>query len=30
LNFDWESGEFDIMIGTDSQNVQTKRITWTK
>lgn len=30
LNFDWESGEFDIMIGTDSQHVQTKRITWTK
>lgn len=30
LNFDWESGEFDIMVGTDSQNVQTKRITWTK
>lgn len=30
LNFDWEGGEFDIMIGTDSQHVQTKRITWTK
>ncbi|MCT2560319.1 glycoside hydrolase family 3 N-terminal domain-containing protein [Chryseobacterium herbae] len=30
LNFDWESGEFDIMVGTDSQNVQTKRITWTQ
>lgn len=30
LNFDWESGEFDIMIGTDSQNVQTKRINWSK
>jgi beta-glucosidase len=30
LNFDWEGGEFDIMIGTDSQNVQTKRINWTK
>ncbi|CAD0225916.1 glycoside hydrolase family 3 C-terminal domain-containing protein [Chryseobacterium sp. D764] len=30
LNFDWESGEFDIMIGTNSQNVQTKRINWTK
>ncbi|KAA2222752.1 glycoside hydrolase family 3 N-terminal domain-containing protein [Chryseobacterium sediminis] len=30
LNFDWESGEFDIMIGTDSQHVQTKRINWTK
>lgn len=30
LNFDWESGEFDIMVGTNSQNVQTKRINWTK
>lgn len=30
LNFDWEGGEFDIMIGTDSQHVQTKRINWTK
>lgn len=30
LNFDWEGGEFDIMIGTDSQHVQTKRINWSK
>ncbi|PQA92912.1 beta-glucosidase [Chryseobacterium shigense] len=30
LNFDWESGEFDIMVGTSSQNGQTKRINWTK
>ncbi|AZA83363.1 beta-glucosidase BglX [Chryseobacterium lactis] len=30
LNFDWEGGEFDIMIGTDSQNLQTKRINWVK
>ncbi len=30
LNFDWEAGEFDIMVGTDSQNVQTKRINWSK
>lgn len=30
LNYDWESGDFDIMIGTDSQNVQTKRITWSE
>lgn len=30
LNFDWEGGEFDIMIGTNSQNVQAKRINWTK
>ncbi|MBB4805328.1 beta-glucosidase [Chryseobacterium defluvii] len=30
LNYDWESGEFDIMIGTSSQDVQTKRINWVK
>jgi len=30
LNFDWESGEFDIMVGTNSQEVQTKRINWLK
>lgn len=30
LNYDWEAGDFDIMIGTDSQNVQTKRINWSK
>lgn len=30
LNYDWEAGEFDIMVGTDSQNVQTKRINWEK
>jgi len=30
LNYDWEGGEFDIMIGTDSQNVQTKKINWSK
>ncbi|MDH6253548.1 beta-glucosidase [Chryseobacterium sp. H1D6B] len=30
LNYDWESGEFDIMIGTNSQDVQTKRINWVK
>lgn len=30
LNFDWEAGEFDIMIGTNSQDVQTKRINWSK
>jgi len=28
LNYDWEAGDFDIMIGTDSQHVQTKRISW--
>ncbi|WP_292009188.1 beta-glucosidase BglX [Chryseobacterium sp.] len=30
LNFDWEGGEFDIMIGTNSQEVQIKRINWIK
>lgn len=30
LNYDWESGEFDIMVGTSSQDVQTKRINWIK
>ncbi|WP_294245107.1 beta-glucosidase BglX [uncultured Chryseobacterium sp.] len=30
LNYDWEAGEFDIMVGTDSQHVQTKRIRWMK
>ncbi|KQT35493.1 beta-glucosidase [Chryseobacterium sp. Leaf405] len=30
LKYDWEAGEFDIMIGTDSQHVQTKRIYWSK
>lgn len=30
LNYDWESGEFDIMVGTNSRDVQTKRINWTK
>ncbi|AZB29282.1 beta-glucosidase BglX [Chryseobacterium balustinum] len=30
LNYDWEAGKFDIMVGTDSQNVQTKRINWEK
>lgn len=30
LNYDWESGEFDIMIGTSSQNVQSKRINWSR
>ncbi|GAB0157399.1 beta-glucosidase BglX [Chryseobacterium sp. Alg-005] len=30
LNYDWEGGEFDIMVGTNSQEVQTKRINWMK
>lgn len=30
LKFDWESGDFDIMIGTSSDNVKSTRVTWTK
>ncbi len=30
LNYDWEGGGFDIMVGTNSQDVQTKRINWSK
>jgi beta-glucosidase len=30
LNFDWEGGEFDIMVGTNSRDVQAKRINWSK
>ncbi|MFP7654477.1 beta-glucosidase BglX [Chryseobacterium proteolyticum] len=30
LNFDWEGGEFEIMVGTNSQEVQTKKINWIK
>lgn len=30
LNYDWEAGEFDIMVGTNSKDVQTKRINWSK
>ena len=30
LNYDWEAGEFDIMIGTCSADVQTKRVNWEK
>lgn len=30
LNYDWEAGAFDIMVGTDSQHLQTKRINWEK
>lgn len=30
LNFDWEAGEFDIMVGTNSRDVQTQRINWEK
>ena len=30
LKFDWEAGDFDVMIGTNSQDVKTTRITWAK
>ncbi|UMY66227.1 MULTISPECIES: beta-glucosidase BglX [unclassified Flavobacterium] len=30
LIFDWEAGAFDIMIGTDSENLQTKTVVWEK
>ncbi|WP_312342670.1 beta-glucosidase BglX [Chryseobacterium binzhouense] len=30
LNYDWEPGEFDIMIGTNSEEVQHSKINWTK
>ena len=30
LNYDWEAGDFDIMIGTSSADVKTTRINWTK
>jgi beta-glucosidase len=30
LNYDWEAGEFEIMIGTCSSDVQTKRVNWEK
>ena len=30
LNYDWEAGEFDIMVGTSSADVQTKRVNWEK
>ncbi|ASK32650.1 glycosyl hydrolase [Chryseobacterium sp. T16E-39] len=30
LNYDWEGGEFEIMVGTNSQDVQTKKINWIK
>lgn len=30
LNYDWESGEFEIMVGTNSRDVLTKKITWNK
>lgn len=30
LKFDWEAGAFDIMIGTDSEQVKTLKINWSK
>lgn len=30
LNFEWESGDFEIMIGTNSDEVQKSKITWNK
>ena len=30
LKYDWEAGEFDIMIGTSSDNVKHAKIYWTK
>lgn len=30
LKYDWESGEFDIMIGTNSDEVKLSKINWTK
>lgn len=30
LQYDWEAGEFEIMIGTSSEDVQRKKIFWNK
>lgn len=30
LNYDWEAGDFDIMIGTNSSDLKTTRVNWTK
>ena len=30
LDYDWESGDFDIMVGTNSKDVLTQRINWSK
>ncbi|RKD90993.1 beta-glucosidase BglX [Mangrovibacterium diazotrophicum] len=30
LNYDWETGEFDVMVGGNSRDVQTSRINWEK
>jgi beta-glucosidase len=30
LKYDWEAGDFEIMIGTNSANVKTAKIIWNK
>ena len=30
LKYDWEEGEFDIMIGSNSQDVKVERVMWSK
>lgn len=30
INYDWESGDFEIMIGTNSQNLQKGTVNWQK
>ena len=30
LKYDWESGEFEIMVGTSSKDVKTAKLTWNK
>ena len=30
LKYDWEPGEFDIMIGTNSSDLQHQKINWSK
>lgn len=30
LIFDWEAGEFEIMVGPDSKNIKTEKVQWVK
>jgi len=30
LKFDWEAGEFEIMVGPDSKNIKTEKVQWVK
>jgi beta-glucosidase len=30
LKFDWESGDFQIMVGTHSKDVQVAKVNWQK